>query len=255
MQQTAKRPRFSLKLSAWCFPPGLNVSSGQMLPDIICSNRPSIRPILTCKGWQSDIGMSCFPGWNQMWTTGRFPLDFSIKTHQNHFAVRYWISLPQQLDTTKIARFIAVGCFPLFQLDKYRKNKHSRSAKRPCSAHQNNIQAAAGARAHGAHSPQRCIMSDLQHQLLHVHHPAVLPKNSRSDTRVHASALYVHAWPRAVTSQLGFHILSYTIFSPDAVNAALCSGPVVHYGLRHGSHTIRRVRQKRGSPSDVALRR
>lgn len=77
----------------------------------------------------------------------------------------------------KIAHFIAVGCFPLFWLDKYRENKHSRSARRPCSVHQNNIQAAAGARAHGAHSPQRCIMSDLQHQLLHVHHPAVLPKN------------------------------------------------------------------------------
>lgn len=155
----------------------------------------------------------------------------------------------------KIAHFIAVGCFPLFRPDKYRKNKHSRSARRPCSAHQNNIQAAAGARAHGARSPQRCIMSDLQHQLLPVHHPAVLPKNRRSDTHVHASALYVHARPPAVTSRLGFHILSYTIFSPNAVNAALCSGPVLHYGPRHVSHTIRRVRQKRGSPSDVVLRR
>lgn len=61
VQQTAKRSHFSPKLSAWCLPPGLNVSSSQMLPDVICSTRQSIRPILTCKGWQSDIGMSCFP--------------------------------------------------------------------------------------------------------------------------------------------------------------------------------------------------
>lgn len=116
MQRIAKRSRFSPKLSAWCFPPGLNVSSGQMLPDIICSNPQSIRPILTCKGWQSDIGMSCFPDWNQMWPTGRFPLDFSIKTHQNQFAVRYWISVLQQLDTTRLHILLLSAAFHYFGL-------------------------------------------------------------------------------------------------------------------------------------------
>lgn len=88
---------------------------------------------------------------------------------------------------------------------------------------------------------------DLQHQLLHVHRPAVAPKNRQSGTRVHASALYVHARPLAVTSRLSFHILSNTIFSPDAGNAALCSGPVSNCGPRHESHAFGQVRQKRGS--------
>lgn len=93
-----------------------------MFPPLKCcrtssaSNRPSIRPILTCKGWQSDIGMSCFPDWNQMWTTGRFPLDFSIKTHQKHFADRYWISVPQQLDAAKLHILLLSAAFHYFGL-------------------------------------------------------------------------------------------------------------------------------------------
>lgn len=152
------------------------------------------------------------PDWNQVGTTRRLPLDVCIKkqttTTKNHrFVKRYGISVPRQL-----------VFFFLAWLIKEKTNAAGRpDDPAPCSGIISRPQQERRPTA----LVRRVAASRLTFSTgsLHVHHPAVVPKNRRPDTRARVQA-----------SRLIFHILSRTIFGPRR-GRLLPSAPGLSYTM------------------------